>query len=114
MMLIAAVIFACSVTAFVPMGAIFPALAPQHRGAAISAHNLASGLTTFIGPGIATALLPLIGSLGVIWVYILLFLSGIVITFFIRPPQPGITDENGRMLPAGQRRRARAGTSLAH
>jgi polyol permease family len=111
-MLVAAVLFACSVTAFVPMGAIFPALAPEHRGAAISAHNLASGLTTFIGPGIATLFLPILGSLGVIWVYAGLFLLGTVVTFFIRPPQPGITDEHGRPLPARERAAARRESSM--
>ncbi|MEX5270006.1 MFS transporter [Kocuria sabuli] len=99
----AAVLFALSVTAFVPMGAIFPALAPEHRGAAISAHNLASGLTTFLGPGIATLLLPVIGPIGVCWVFAGLMLLGTVTTFFIHPPQPGITTEDGRMLPRRDR-----------
>ncbi|MGQ1795733.1 MFS transporter [Kocuria oceani] len=99
----AAVLFALSVTAFVPMGAIFPALAPEHRGAAISAHNLASGLTTFLGPGIATLLLPVLGPVGVCWVFAGLMLLGTVTTFFIHPPQPGITTETGRMLPRRER-----------
>lgn len=113
-MLLAVVLFAGSVTAFVPMGAIFPALAPEHRGAAISAHNLASGLTTFIGPGIATLFLPIIGSLGVIWTYVALMLCGTIITFFIHPPQRGVTDEEGRLLPRSQRIAAREETSLIH
>lgn len=103
MMIMAAVIFAVAVTAFVPMGAIFPALAPEHRGAAISAHNLASGLTTFLGPGIATVLLPIVGPLGVCWVYAGLMILGTVITFFIHPPQPGVTDATGRVLPHSSR-----------
>jgi polyol permease family len=98
-----AVLFALSVTAFVPMGAIFPALAPEHRGAAISAHNLASGLTTFLGPGIATLLLPVLGPIGVCWVFAALMLLGTLTTFFIHPPQPGLTTEDGRMLPRRDR-----------
>ena len=42
-----AVVLGLGISAFVPMGAVFPALASEHKGAAISAHNLASGLTTF-------------------------------------------------------------------
>jgi len=103
LMVAAAVLFALSVTAFVPMGAIFPALAPDHRGAAISAHNLASGLTTFAGPGIATALLPVLGPVGVCWVFAALMVLGTLTTFFIHPPQPGITTETGRMLPRRDR-----------
>src|SRR5699024_2296041 len=103
LMFAAATLFAVSVTAFVPMGAVFPALAPQHRGAAISAHNLASGVTTFLGPGIATLFLPIIGSLGVIWVYVILCLLGTLTTFFIKPYQEGVTDEGGQMLPRAER-----------
>lgn len=91
----AAVAFALSVTAFVPMGAIFPALAPDQRGAAISAHNLASGVSTFVGPAIATIFLPVVGPLGVIWIYVILCLLGTVTTFFIHPYQPGIRDREG-------------------
>lgn len=105
---VAGILFSVSVTAFVPMGAIFPALAPEHRGAAISAHNLASGLTTFLGPAIVTVLQPLIGSLGVIWMYAVLMLVGTAVTFLIRPPQPGITDEDGHPLSRAERRAARA------
>ena len=93
-MVLAAVVFALSVTAFVPMAAIFPALAPEHRGAAVSANNLASGLTTFLGPGIATVFLPLLGPVGVCILYAALMVLGTVITFFIHPPQPGITDRH--------------------
>ena len=108
MMYLAGVLFSASVTAFVPMGAIFPALAPEHRGAAISAHNLASGLTTFLGPAIVTVFHPLLGSLGVIWVYAALMLLGTVTTFFIHPPQPGITDEQGRELSREEKAAYRA------
>lgn len=103
MMYVAGLLFAASVTAFVPMGAIFPALAPEHRGAAISAHNLASGLTTFMGPAIATVFLPLVGVNGVFIIYAILMLTGTVTTFFIRPPQPGITDAHGNPLSVGER-----------
>ena len=103
LMVVAVVLFALSVTAFVPMGAVFTALSPEHRGAAISAHNLASGLTTFLGPGIATALLPVVGPVGVCWAFAGLMVLGTVTTFFIHPPQPGITTETGRMLPRRER-----------
>lgn len=109
----AGVLFSISVTAFVPMGAIFPALAPEHRGAAISAHNLASGLTTFLGPAIVTVLQPLIGSLGVIWTYAALMLLGTAVTFFIRPPQRGITDAAGRPLSRAEKRALQAAAPAA-
>ncbi len=35
------------VAAFVPMAAVFPALEPNHKGAAISVYNLSAGLSNF-------------------------------------------------------------------
>lgn len=95
----AAVLLGMGVTAFVPMGAVFPALAPKEQGAAISVNNLASGLTTFAGPGLVTLLLPVVGVGGVCWAYAALYLTGSLITVWIRPSQPGF-DERGRRLPA--------------
>jgi polyol permease family len=91
-MVVAAVLLGIAVSAFVPMGAIFPALAPEHRGAAISAHNLAAGMSTFLGPAIATVLLPSVGVAGVCWAYAGLYVVGAVVTLFIHPPQPGIVE----------------------
>ncbi|GIG23676.1 MFS transporter [Cellulomonas chitinilytica] len=91
-MVAAAVVLGIAVSAFVPMGAIFPALAPEHRGAAVSAHNLAAGMSTFLGPAIATVLLPSVGVAGVCWAYAGLYVVGAVVTLFIHPPQPGIVE----------------------
>ena len=41
-------------TAFVPMGAVFPALAPKEQGAAISVNNLASDFLILIGKPLTT------------------------------------------------------------
>lgn len=91
LMLLAAAWLGIGVSAFVPMGAIFPAMAPDHRGAAISAHNLAAGLSNFGGPLIATIAMPLIGFEGVCWFYAGLYLLGALLTLFIKVDQPGIT-----------------------
>ncbi|OLF54611.1 MFS transporter [Pseudomonas chlororaphis] len=88
MALIAAVTFALSVTAFVPMGAVFLALAPEQKGAAISAHNLAAGLSNFMGPAIATLFIATLGIKGVLWIYAALYAIGAVLTFFIPVQQP--------------------------
>lgn len=88
----AAVLLAVGVSAFVPMGAAFPALAPQHTGAAISAQNLAAGVCTFVAPAIATVLLPIVGVVGICWAYAGLYVVGAVLTLFVHPPQPGVTE----------------------
>jgi polyol permease family len=96
----AAVLLAVAVSAFVPMGAVFPALAPGHTGAAVSAHNLAAGASTFLGPAIAMVLLPIAGIGGVCWAYAVLYLVGAGLTYFVRPDQPGITPAPRRRLLA--------------
>ena len=96
---VTAVLLGTGVTAFVPMGAVFPALAPKEQGAAISINNLASGLTTFAGPGLVTLIMPFGGIGGVCWAYAALYLAGSLTTIWIRPPRPGF-DERGRRLPA--------------
>lgn len=96
----AAVLLAVGVSAFVPMGAVFTSLAPDHPGAAISAHNLAAGVSTFLGPAIATALLPVVGPGGVCWTYAALYVVGAVVTLFIHPPQPGVVGRARARRPA--------------
>ncbi|MBW3087285.1 MFS transporter [Bifidobacterium sp. 82T24] len=104
LMIVGAVILAFGFTAFVPMAAIFPALIPDHPGAAVSANNLASGLSTFGGPLIATLLIPVVGFGGVCWAYAIFYIIGSLLTWFIHPKQPGF-DLNGRKLPEEQRRK---------
>lgn len=97
-----AVVLGLGISAFVPMGAVFPALAPEHKGAAISAHNLASGLTTFFGPLIATVLISTVGFGGVCWTYAICYAIGSLITFGIHPHQPGFDDRGHRIVTIGR------------
>ncbi|WP_069384335.1 MFS transporter [Halomonas caseinilytica] len=89
-----AIIYGVTLSAFVPMSAMFPVLAPEHRGAAISIHNLSVGLSNFVGPAIATLLLPWVGTEGVIWAYSSIYLLGAVLTFFIKFRQPGLDSQS--------------------
>jgi MFS family permease len=86
--IVAAVALGICVSAFVPMGAVFLAISPERQGAAISAHNLAAGLSNFMGPAIATLTISWLGVQGVVWVYASLYLLGAVLTCFIRVEQP--------------------------
>lgn len=52
------------VAAFVPLAAVFPALEPNHKGAAISVYNLSAGLSNFLAPAIAVVLLPYFSTIG--------------------------------------------------
>jgi len=95
------------VAAFVPMTAVFPALEPHHKGVAVSVYNLSAGLSNFIAPAIASAVLPFFDIIGVVWVYTMLYLFAGVLTFFIRVPQPGhdLERERLKMKTSGIRQR---------
>lgn len=85
---IAALLFAFTVTSFVPMGAIFPMMEPKHKGAAVSVQNLGGGLANFGGPMLAALILPLWGFKGVVIVYGALYYFAAILTFFIHVDQP--------------------------
>ena len=85
---IAALLFAFTVTSFVPMGAIFPTMEPDHKGAAVSVQNLGGGLANFGGPMLAALILPFGGFEGVVVAYGVLYYLAAVLTLFIHVDQP--------------------------
>ena len=85
---VAALLFAFTVTSFVPMGAIFPMMEPKHKGAAVSVQNLGGGLANFGGPMLAALILPLWGFKGVVIVYGALYYFAAILTLFIHVDQP--------------------------
>lgn len=88
--LIPAIALGIFVAAFVPMAAVFPALEPQHKGAAISVYNLSAGLSNFLAPAIAVVLLPYFSTLGVVIAYTLLYIVAFFLCNRIHVEQPGI------------------------
>lgn len=91
--LIPAIVLGAFVAAFVPMSAVFPALEPEHKGAAISACNLSAGLSNFLAPAMAVILLPRFNVIGVVVAYSLLYVAAFFITFLIRVEQPGFEND---------------------
>jgi polyol permease family len=83
-----AILFALTVTSFVPMGAIFPMIEPNHKGAAVSVQNLGGGLSNFLGPAIATLVLARFGIGAIVILYAALYYLAAGITLFIKVDQP--------------------------
>ena len=100
MMIVASVIVGIGTCAFSSLPTIMTLYAVGKQGAALSAYNLAAGLTTFAGPGIATILLPIVGYEGVCWTYAGLYVLAFVLTLFIRPQQPGFDAKGHRIKGA--------------
>lgn len=86
--LIPAVLLGIFVAAFVPMTAVFPALEPNHQGAAVSIYNLSAGLSNFVAPAVASLILPFWDIVGVVWAYTGLYIFAFILTFIIKVPQP--------------------------
>ncbi|MFC0225105.1 MFS transporter [Serratia aquatilis] len=96
--LIPAVSLGIFVAAFVPMTAVFPALEPKHKGAAISAYNLSAGLSNFLAPAIAVILLPSFNIIGVVIAYTSLYIIAFFVSYLIEVEQPGF--ENNKRIAA--------------
>lgn len=85
--IIAAICFGSCLAAYVPLSALVPSLAPENRGAAMSILNLGAGLSTFLGPAIAGALIGSFGAVGVIWAYIGMHIISTLIMIFVKLPK---------------------------
>lgn len=77
--IIVGVLYGATLAGYVPLSALMPALAPDHKGAALSLLNLGAGASVWIGPAIVGLLLGRIGVVGIMWVFAGLYLlSGIL------------------------------------
>ncbi|MDT1996570.1 hypothetical protein CKN82_06400 [Carnobacterium divergens] len=78
-----AALFGAALAAFTPISAIFVALAPEETGAAMSIHNLAGGLSQFVGYGVTGVLLSLFDTAGFVWSMAGIYLIGAVCAHFL-------------------------------
>lgn len=78
----------CGVTmaGYVPLSALFPMLAPDNKGAAMSVLNLGAGLGAFIAPAITALSYAHIGAGGVLAIYAGLYILSAVLTPFLKTP----------------------------
>jgi MFS family permease len=81
-------LFGCLLAGFVPMGAIMPALAPEHKGAAIAMYTTAAGGAAFLGGGVVAVVLGIgLGNTGVVWAFVLLYAVAFVMCGQLKVPQ---------------------------
>lgn len=79
----------CGVTmaGYVPLSALFPMLAPDSKGAAMSVLNLGAGLGAFIAPAITALFYSSLGAGGVLGIYAGLYILSGVLTPFLKTPE---------------------------
>ena len=85
---IAGCVFGCLLAGFVPMGAIMPALAPEHKGAAMAMYTTAAGGAAFLGTGVVAAVFALGGGgQAATWTFVGLYACAFVMIHFLKVPQ---------------------------
>jgi len=96
--LVVGVLYGATLAGYVPLSALMPSLAPEHKGASLSLLSLGAGLSVWAGPALVALLLKPIGVKGIMWVFAgLYFVSGIM-ALSLRLP------EEGRALPEAGRK----------
>ncbi|MGW3008713.1 MFS transporter [Streptomyces sp. NPDC001219] len=107
---VAAALYGIALAGYVPISALIPALAPRHKGQAMSALNLGAGASTFAGPAVVAVALGPLGVQGIAWIFALLHLATAVAIRFLEP-DPEFTASptaapvpaaDGTELPAGR------------
>jgi MFS family permease len=81
-------VFGCLLAGFVPMGAIMPALAPDHKGAAMAMYTTAAGGAAFLGSAVVAVVLGVgLGDVGVVWAFVVLYGLAFAMCGPLRVPQ---------------------------
>jgi len=83
---IAGVLYGATLAGYVPLSALMPSLAPDHRGAAMSMLNLGAGASTWVGPAIVGLFLAPLGVGGVMWIFAALYLVSAVLAWTLKLP----------------------------
>jgi polyol permease family len=85
---LAGIFYGATLAGYVPLTALMPSLAPEHKGAAMSILNLGAGASVWVGPALVGLFLPVVGVVGVMWIFAGLYLfSGILALFLTLPTE---------------------------
>lgn len=71
--------YGATLAGYVPLSALAPMLAPEHRGEALSLLSLGASASMLLGPAIVTLFLGVVGVSGLMWIFAALyFVSGLM------------------------------------
>ncbi|WP_311737174.1 MFS transporter [Streptomyces sp. EAS-AB2608] len=93
-------LFGATLAGYVPLSALMPSLAPDHKGQAMSALNLGAGASTFVGPAVVGLFLGPLGVQGVMWIFAGLYLASAAMTLFLTLPEPAAPPRDTTAVPA--------------
>jgi MFS family permease len=83
---LAGVFYGATLAGYVPLSALMPSLAPEHRGASLSLLSLGAGMSVWVGPALVALLLKPIGVVGLMWVFAGLYLVSGFLALTLRLP----------------------------
>jgi polyol permease family/HAD superfamily hydrolase (TIGR01509 family) len=110
--------YGATLAGFVPLSALMPSLAPQNKGAAMSALNFGAGMSTFLGPLVVTLFLGPLGVGGVMWIFAVLYILSAVLVWQLRLPRDVerdvVAERSGRGNPIGHLAGMAGGSLLGH
>ncbi|MEV8593852.1 MFS transporter [Streptomyces sp. NPDC052012] len=92
-------LFGATLAGYVPLSALMPSLAPEHKGQAMAALNLGAGASTFVGPAVVGLFLGPLGVQGVMWIFAGLYLASAVMTLCLTLPEPDATERTTAAVP---------------
>lgn len=85
--MLASIFYGAVLAGFVPLSALMPSLAPDAKGAAMSALNFGAGISAFLGPLVVLIFLAPFGLVTVMWVYAILYLVAAVLASRLKLPK---------------------------
>ena len=80
---ISGMVFGILLAGFVPLGAILPALTPDHKGPAMAMYTTAAGGATFLGTAVVAVVQPWGGNVGVVWAFVALYGASFIMTWWL-------------------------------
>ncbi|MDR8018355.1 RbtT/DalT/CsbX family MFS transporter [Nesterenkonia aerolata] len=99
--------FGCLLAGFVPMGAIMPALAPDHRGAAMAMYTTAAGGAIFLGSAVVAVVFTIAQSIGIsdyarnsltVWVFVGLYFCAFLMIRHLKVPEDAAKEKYGKLF----------------
>lgn len=113
--LLVAGLYGATLAGYVPLSALMPSLAPEHKGQAMAALNLGAGASVMVGPAIVGIFLGPLGVQGVMLIFAGLYLASAAMVLFLK--LPGETEErpeSDTAHPVGHLASMAGGSVLGH
>ena len=95
MTVLVGVLYGATLAGYVPLSALMPSLAPDHKGAALSLLSLGAGMSVWVGPALVAVLLRPIGVAGIMWVFAGMYLVSGVLALMLHLPEESRAGQAG-------------------